>query len=59
MVGVALGPAPGTQDDDDNGLRLSSQPSYIRGPRLLQLPLLTFGFFGTQIVWSVEMAYGT
>lgn len=58
MVGVALGTAPGTQDDD-NGLRLSSQPSYIRGPSFLRLPLLTFGFFGTQIVWSVEMAYGT
>ncbi|PWN18480.1 hypothetical protein BCV69DRAFT_233639, partial [Microstroma glucosiphilum] len=32
---------------------------YIRGPAYLKLPLLTLGSLGTQIVWSVEMAYGT
>jgi hypothetical protein len=41
------------------GLRLSATPAYIRGATYLQLPLLTLGSLGTQIVWSVEMAYGT
>lgn len=41
------------------GLCLSAAPAYIRGPTYLQLPLLTIGSLGTQIVWSVEMAYGT
>lgn len=30
----------------------------VRGPRWAQLPLLTIGMLGLQIVWSVEMAYG-
>ena len=30
----------------------------VRGPRWAQLPLLTVGMLGLQIVWSVEMAYG-
>ncbi|ELU42313.1 urg3 [Rhizoctonia solani AG-1 IA] len=30
----------------------------VRGPLWAQLPLLTIGMLGLQIVWSVEMAYG-
>lgn len=41
------------------GFRLADGHAYIRGPAALQLPLLTIGSLGTQIVWSVEMAYGT
>lgn len=32
---------------------------HIHGPPWLQLPLLALGFFGFQMVWSIEMAYGT
>ena len=30
----------------------------ILGPRWAQLPVLTFGLFGVQLMWSVEMSYG-
>ena len=32
--------------------------SRIMGPRLLQLPVLTVGLLGVQVLWSVEMSYG-
>ncbi|KAH7337847.1 major facilitator superfamily domain-containing protein [Rhizoctonia solani] len=31
----------------------------VRGPRWVQLPFLTIGMLGLQIVWSVEMAYAS
>jgi hypothetical protein len=31
----------------------------ILGPSWAQLPVLTFGLFGVQLMWSVEMSYGT
>ncbi|KAL5639507.1 hypothetical protein ACGC1H_006221 [Rhizoctonia solani] len=31
----------------------------VRGPRWAQLPFLTIGMLGLQIVWSVEMAYAS
>ncbi|QRV84507.1 MFS/sugar transport protein [Ceratobasidium sp. AG-Ba] len=31
----------------------------VRGPKWAQLPLLTIGMLGLQIVWSVEMAYAS
>ena len=30
----------------------------ILGPRWAQLPVLTFGLVGVQLMWSVEMSYG-
>lgn len=33
--------------------------SKILGPRWLQLPALTIGLLGVQVLWSVEMSYGT
>ena len=30
----------------------------VKGPKLLQLPVLTIGLLGVQILWSVEMSYG-
>ncbi|KAJ6597805.1 major facilitator superfamily domain-containing protein [Mycena vulgaris] len=33
--------------------------SRIRGPRWAQLPTLTIGLFGVQILWSVEMTYAS
>ena len=32
--------------------------SKILGPRWLQLPVLTVGLLGVQMLWSVEMSYG-
>ncbi|CAO1634859.1 unnamed protein product [Sympodiomycopsis kandeliae] len=57
MVGVQL--ESSNTEAPLSGFRLSDTPAFIRGPQWLQLPLLTLGFLGTQIVWSVEMAYGT
>ena len=31
----------------------------ILGPKWLQLPALTVGLLGVQVLWSVEMSYGT
>lgn len=33
--------------------------SKILGPKWLQLPTLTIGLLGVQMVWSMEMSYGT
>lgn len=30
----------------------------VKGPSWAKLPLLTVGMLGTQVVWSIEMAYG-
>ena len=32
--------------------------SRILGPKILQLPVLTVGLLGVQVLWSVEMSYG-
>jgi solute carrier family 45, member 1/2/4 len=32
--------------------------SRILGPKWIQLPLLTVGLLGVQILWSVEMSQG-
>ena len=32
--------------------------SKIKGPRWLQLPMITIGLLGVQVLWSVEMSYG-
>lgn len=31
---------------------------YVSGPKWLEMPILTVGMLGLQIVWSVEMSYG-
>lgn len=33
--------------------------SKVLGPRWLQLPSLTVGLLGVQVLWSIEMSYGT
>lgn len=33
--------------------------SRILGPKWAQLPMLTIGLCGVQILWSVEFSYGT
>ena len=32
--------------------------SKILGPKWLQLPTITIGLLGVQVLWSVEMSYG-
>ena len=32
--------------------------SKILGPRWLQLPALSIGLLGVQMLWSIEMSYG-
>ncbi len=33
--------------------------AYIYGPKRLHLPILTIGFLGIQLFWSVEQSYGS
>ncbi|KAK0236313.1 sucrose transporter [Armillaria nabsnona] len=33
--------------------------AYIYGPKYLHLPILTIGFLGIQLFWSVEQSYGS
>lgn len=44
-------------DGEDADVRWAGV-SRILGPRWAQLPLLTIGLLGVQILWSVEMSYG-
>lgn len=44
-------------DGDENETRWSGV-SRILGPRWLQLPVLTVGLLGVQVLWSVEMSQG-
>jgi solute carrier family 45 protein 1/2/4 len=32
--------------------------SKITGPQWFRLPVLTIGFLGVSVLWSVEMSYG-
>lgn len=32
--------------------------SRIMGPKWMQMPLLTIGLLGVQVLWSAEMSYG-
>ncbi|KDN37993.1 hypothetical protein K437DRAFT_228862 [Tilletiaria anomala UBC 951] len=41
------------------GVDVADQPAVLRGPPQLQLPLLTVGAFGWQLVWSMEMAFAS
>lgn len=45
----------GGAHDDGNHL---TGVSKILGPRWLQLPAITIGLLGVQVLWSVEMSYG-
>ena len=44
----------GVQND---GVHLAGT-SKILGPKFLQLPVLSVGLLGVQVLWSVEMSYG-
>lgn len=60
-------PSPGSAMTGFSALPGASAPSFnaswsgvgrVKGPRWAQMPLLTIGMLGLQIVWSVEMGYG-
>lgn len=46
--------ADGDEDEDTQWAGVAK----ILGPKWLQLPLLTIGLLGVQILWSVEMSNG-
>lgn len=48
-----------TFETSSPGATASLSDARILGPEWLKLPLLTLGFLGLQVVWSVEMSYGT
>ncbi|KDQ54088.1 hypothetical protein JAAARDRAFT_38701 [Jaapia argillacea MUCL 33604] len=52
----ALAAAKPGEREDGSQLRGASK---ILGPRWLQMPNLTIGFLGVQILWSVEMSYAS
>ena len=58
MTGFAALPIAedgGEQHDDNAHLTGGSK---ILGPRWLQLPTLTVGLLGVQVLWSIEVSYG-
>ncbi|KAI0340319.1 MFS general substrate transporter [Trametopsis cervina] len=57
MTGFAALPIAedGGHHDDSHLVGVSK----VLGPRWLQLPALTVGLLGVQVLWSVEMSYGT
>lgn len=58
MTGFAALPvAENGGQDNDKSVHLTGI-SKILGPSWLQLPALTIGLLGVQIMWSVEMSYG-
>ncbi|KAK7678039.1 hypothetical protein QCA50_018980 [Cerrena zonata] len=50
---------PLAEDGDPNDNTHLAGQSKIRGPKWAQLPALSIGLLGVQMLWSVEMSYGT
>lgn len=57
MTGFAAIPIAEDGGESDKSVHLTGI-SKILGPSWLQLPALTIGLLGVQIMWSVEMSYG-
>ncbi|KIP03126.1 hypothetical protein PHLGIDRAFT_111240 [Phlebiopsis gigantea 11061_1 CR5-6] len=57
MTGFSALPIAEGEHPDDTVQLIGT--SKILGPRWLQLPVLTVGLLGVQVLWSVEMSYGT
>lgn len=55
--GFAVLPVAEDGGDPHDGPQLAGA-SRILGPKALQLPALTVGLLGVQVLWSVEMSYG-
>ncbi|KAI0080485.1 MFS general substrate transporter [Panus rudis PR-1116 ss-1] len=50
---------PVVEDGGDDHTPHLAGEARILGPRSLQLPALTIGLLGVQVLWSIEMSYGT
>ena len=57
MTGFSTLPTRGDEGALRN-MQWSGEPKVL-GPSWLRMPLLTVGMLGLQIIWSVEMSYGT
>lgn len=57
MTGFAALPIAEEGGGHDEGAHLVGV-SKILGPRWIQLPAVTVGLLGVQVLWSVEMSYG-
>jgi hypothetical protein len=55
MTGFSLPTAPEEGSDHHRNFKGVSR---ILGPKWAQLPTITLGMLGVQILWSVEMSYG-
>ena len=55
--GFAALPLAEDGGDHNTGTHLAGQ-SRILGPKWAQLPALSVGLLGVQMLWSVEMSYG-
>jgi solute carrier family 45, member 1/2/4 len=49
---------PGVGDAEAGAHAKWSGVPQVFGPKWLQMPILTVGMMGLQIIWSVEMSYG-
>ncbi len=58
MTGFSALPLAEDGGNQEDGPHLVGT-SKILGPGWLQLPALTVGLLGVQVLWSVEMSYGT
>ena len=57
MTGFSLPTAP-KEGPDQHDYRSFKGVARILGPKWAQLPTITIGMLGVQILWSVEMSYG-
>lgn len=55
MTGFAALPV---SEEDTSDTSQWAGVAKILGPRWAQLPALTVGLLGVQVMWSVEMSYG-
>ncbi len=58
MTGFAALPVAGDGEPQNEDVHLVVV-SKIQGRRWLQLPIITVGMLGVQVLWSVEMSYCT
>ena len=56
MTGFAALPVAEEEGQDENVQLVGT--SKILGTRWLQLPTITVGLLGVQMLWSIEMSYG-
>ena len=56
MTGFSLPTA--LEEGPDQHHRIFKGISRILGPKWAQLPIITIGMLGVQILWTVEMTYG-